>query len=357
LKVAIVHQFFDLLGGAERATFQLVEALKKTHHKTNLFTTTETDLSESSNFRITKLNSSIPYLWKLKKMVENKKIYSQVIDHDLIIVMDGGFAFRYLPRKKIILYCHSTFEYEKKFVNEKIPGWRGFLWKIVQRDLKKNLAELGKENVFLITNSKYTRNKINELFQKNSKVIYPPVDINSFTKPNLKKTKKIVTISRYAPEKNLDFVINAIKQGKFDFDLIGNSKLKQIELYHRLKSETSGISKIKLHNNISEKQIKQILFSSNVYFHGAVETFGISVIEAIAAGCIPIIPDNSAHKETVPFSDLRYQENDLEDAKQKLSNALTGEYDHYLPQLKQHINQFGIKQFQEKMISFIESFS
>ena len=109
MKIGIIHQYLDLIGGAERATFALVEALKDTKHEIVLYTTTNTDIKESKNVRIKKINTVIPYLWKLKDFWENKKIYSKTNDLDLIIVMDGGYAFRYLPGKKIILYCHSTF--------------------------------------------------------------------------------------------------------------------------------------------------------------------------------------------------------------------------------------------------------
>ena len=45
---------------------------------------------------------------------------------------------------------------------------------------------------------------------------------------------------------------------------------------------------------------------ARVYLHASKETFGIAVAEAVAAGCMPVVPDNSAHPETVPFAKLRY---------------------------------------------------
>ena len=83
------------------------------------------------------------------------------------------------------------------------------------------------------------------------------------------------------------------------------------------------------------------------------ETFGISVVEAIAAGCIPIVPDNSAHCETVPFSELRYKNE--KDAKEKISDAINGKFDYFIPRLQEHIQQFSEKNFQDKILGIIKN--
>ncbi|AFS81876.1 glycosyltransferase family 4 protein [Candidatus Nitrosopumilus sediminis] len=353
MKIGIIHQFLDLLGGAERTTSALIDALKKTNHDITLYTSTDTEFEKSKKFEIKKINSTMPYLWKLKKQIENKKIYSKVNDQDLIIVMDGGFGFRFLPRKKIILYCHSTFEYEKKFIDQKIPGWRGILYKIVQNDIKNNLKHFNEENIHLISNSEFTKNSIKKLFGVDSKIIYPPVNLELFSN-KIVKTEKVVSITRYAPEKNFTFFSKILKCCEVDFSVIGNSKLKQIEFYDDLKKQLENYKNIHLYNNISQKSLIEILFSSKVYFHPSIETFGISVVESIASGCIPIVPDNSAHKETVPFEELRYKENDENDAKMKIEAALRGDFDKYLPELKRHIEKFQTKKFQRNILEFIE---
>ena len=150
------------------------------------------------------------------------------------------------------------------------------------------------------------------------------------------------------------FLAKVLKKCQVRFDVIGNSKLKQILFYENLKKELSDHDKICLYNNISHENLREILFSSKVYFHPSIETFGISVVESITTGCIPIVPDNSAHKETVPFEELRYKENDVNDAIIKISNATSGKYDEFLPSLKEHIKKFQTKEFQKKMLELIE---
>ena len=68
---------------------------------------------------------------------------------------------------------------------------------------------------------------------------------------------------------------------------------------------------------------------------------------------IPIVPNNSAHVDTVPFEELRF--NNKSEAIEKLRHAMNGEFDHLKEKLKHHIENFSEETFQKKMIEEIES--
>jgi glycosyltransferase involved in cell wall biosynthesis len=60
--------------------------------------------------------------------------------------------------------------------------------------------------------------------------------------------------------------------------------------------------KVKVLLNISRKRQRDILQHSKIYLHPQVpyESFGISVVEAMFAGCIPVVPDIGGLREIVP---------------------------------------------------------
>ncbi|MDE1867893.1 MAG: glycosyltransferase [Thaumarchaeota archaeon] len=126
------------------------------------------------------------------------------------------------------------------------------------------------------------------------------------------------------------------------------------KLATKIKNQKS-IGKIFLMKNIERNKVVENLEKYKVYFHASPETFGISIVESIAAGCIPIVPNNSAHKETVPFDDLRYETDDKKDAQEKIKKALSGKYDNLLNQLRSSIDVYNKTSFKNSIASFIEN--
>ncbi len=92
------------------------------------------------------------------------------------------------PAKQIVVYCHSDFQNELEKNTTKYKG----LWSIYYKpysEFSKNIHKLiQNKNIHLITNSEFTNYSIKSKYNKNSTVIYPPVDISEF-KNNI-STKK-----------------------------------------------------------------------------------------------------------------------------------------------------------------------
>lgn len=355
MRIGIIHPFFDVIGGAEQATLFLIDELKSTQNITTLYTVEPPTILETENFRfhlIKKMN--FPTFWRFQRMKEVKKIFKESQNNDIVIVMGGNLLLEKTNVNKMLVYCHSTFTEEDNFSRARFSGVKGIYYRILQDNIKNSISCMNDKNVRLVTNSEYTRNEIKKRFDKDSTVVYPPVNIDKFLKFfDVIKQKNVITIARYSPEKKLEDAIDIVKSSGVSYVLIGNAKhSSQLRLFEMLKSR-SGQSNIDLHCNLSYPETEKLLVSSKVYFHTSKETFGISVVESIAAGCIPIVPNNSAHKETVPFEELRY--NGKGDAVKKLENAISGKYDHLRNDLKNHIQKFSAKSFQEKMLKQINS--
>lgn len=355
LRIGIIHPFFDVMGGAEQTTLSLIEKLKSTQNIITLYTVEPPSIAETENFKFHLIKKkNLPTLWRYQRMKEVKKLFKESQNNDVVIVMGGGLLLEKTNVDKMLVYCHSTFTEEDNFSRKKFNGIKGMYYKILQNNVKNSISCMHNENVRLITNSEYTRDEIKNRFDEDSSVIYPPVNIDRFLKFfDTIKQKNVITISRYSPEKKLEDAIDIVKSSGLPYVLIGNAKYgSQLALFEALKSR-SGQSSIDLHCNLSYPETEKLLASSKVYFHTSKETFGISVVESIAAGCIPIVPDNSAHKETVPFEEMRY--NGKDDAVKKLQDAMSGKYDYMRNDLKNHIQKFSIKNFQEEMLKNINN--
>jgi len=354
LRIGIIHPYFDVIGGAEMTSLSLIDALLENKIRSTLYCIKAPKISETDFFQIFQIKQkNFPLFWRYQRMMEIKKIFNAISNEDFVFIMSGGLTIQESNAKRTYLYCHSTFSKEIDFAKKEIHGIKAKYLKIIQNNINESLKILKEGKINLITNSNFTKNEIKRNCGKDSIVIYPPVDINKFLKvQNIKKEKKIVTISRFSIEKNLENVIEIFNKMNFPCELIGNAKHKsQFKVLDQLQAKKR--KNVKIYNNISKIKIPHLLSSAKAYLHTSQETFGISVVESIAAGCIPIVPDNSAHKETVPFEELRYKNN--EDAVKKINDVMEGKFDDFLPKLSIHIKKFSKEIFQKNIIELINS--
>lgn len=356
MNIGIIHGFVGGGGGTEKTLHAILDALEKTDHNVTLYTFSKPKLS---TYKIT-INSSLPFsvpAFGLYQRAMESKLISKAKNNDVIIQASGGLSIPNNPKQKIIVYCHNDFKSELEKTDTKYKGLWSIYYKSYYNVAKKFFKKILDPNIFLIANSKFVKNSIKEKYDKDSTVIFPPVDLSEFESST--KQKIVVTVTRFSEEKNLEFALDIMKDIDVEYKIIGNTKTKSNVLYYKkllskLK-KTNLNSRIKLLKDIERAELVKSLNTTKVYLHTSKETFGISVIESIAAGCIPIVPDNSAHKETVPFNELRYQENNLSDAQEKIKKAINGVFDKFLDPLRESIKIYDKNQFKKLIISYIEN--
>jgi glycosyltransferase involved in cell wall biosynthesis len=341
------------MGGAEVTSLSLIDVLITNKIKTTLYCIKSPDIEQTNLFSIHQIKQKkFPMFWRYQRMTEVKSLFNSVSNENILFVMSGGLTLEKSNAKLVYVYCHSSFSRELEFVKRKFHGIRGIYYKIIQNSVQKSIELLKNKDIKLISNSNFTKTEIKKNFDKDSCVIYPPVDINKFYNiSNKQKESKVITISRFSVEKNLESVIEIFNNTDFFCELIGSAKHKnQFKILENLQ-KVKG-KNVKIYNNVSPQNIIELLATAKVYLHTSKETFGISVVESIASGCIPIVPDNSAHKETVPFEELRYKDN--EDAVKKISDAMHGKFDDLQPKLFKHIQKFSSETFQKNIIELIK---
>ena len=355
MHIGIIHGFVGGGGGTEKTLHAIIDALENSPYIVTLYTFSKPKL----NLKKIKIKTILPItirFFGLYQRIMESKLIEKAKDEDILIQVSGGLGTPLVPNQKIIVYCHNDFSNDLENPSTKYTGVWSFYYKFYHKMMKHFLKNLSNPQIFLISNSEFVHNSIKSNYAKDSKIIYPPVNISEFSIQS--KQIQIVSIGRFSEEKNFKFGVEVMSQIDSPYYIIGNTKTKSnIFYYEKLESKIKQFnleSKVKLLKNIDRNDLITYLNDSKVYFHCSNETFGISVVESIAAGCIPIVPNSSAHKETVPFAELRYNENDLDDAKNKVERAINGEFDHLLKPLQDSIKKFSTQQFQQSFLSLIE---
>jgi glycosyltransferase involved in cell wall biosynthesis len=208
-------------------------------------------------------------------------------------------------------------------------------------------------------NSLFTKQALLECYpnlpSNEIRVIYPPVDISAYIqKKNQARQNSIISLGRFSPDKKqLEQIKIAQSMPHLEFKMIGfvnnSNYFNQCEEYIR----KNQIKNVTLHPNTTHSEVIELLGQSKYFLHVLVdEPFGITAVEAIAAGCIPIVHDSGGQRETVPITELRYK--DLNDIPQIVA-MIEKKKDPEIARIKQELLSNAKRNFDEKV--FIDGIS
>ena len=246
-------------------------------------------------------------IWKTIKELEK---YCNKENIDIVVVHHGGFTcniiYNFLRKKckniKYVRFLHGCFD-EYSFGNSenKIKNF------IIKIGMKKALQV----SDLIIYVSKAVRDSFHKNFNLNKVkevIIYNGIGEEFFKIKENKRTSikdrkyKIVFVGRVTKVKGVDILINAIKYLKdknynIKLTIVGDGEEK--ENLEKLTKELD-LSKEVIFVGI-QKNVINWLDESDIFIYPSVwqEAFGISVVEAMARGCIPVVSNHGGLTEIV----------------------------------------------------------
>ena len=188
-------------------------------------------------------------------------------------------------------------------------------FKFKKVDLKTKLKI--KSYKYIICNSQFTKRFIDETFHISSKVIYPPVDVKDIVAEE--KENLIMSVGRFSQKqlhpKRQEILIEVFKEIYKKFPnwkllLTGQAKKEDEKYLRSLKKSARGIA-IRIDENMPIDQLRKYYSKASIYWHATgfgedeelnperMEHFGISTVEAQAAGAVPVVIGKGGQKEIV----------------------------------------------------------
>ena len=195
----------------------------------------------------------------------------------------------------------------------------------------------------VISNSNFTSHWIEQYWGVKSFLLYPPVKIGfgKNGRSSERKATKILSVGRFIEPRNghsknqLELVkafkkLQQLSEEKFELHLVGGLDTRNQKYFEKVKrlSRDTGVV---LYPNASAETLDNLYRSSTFYWHATglnvsknkpekMEHFGISVVEAIGNGLIPVVFDSAGPSEIlVDFPELRFQ--NLKDLVSKTLNC------------------------------------
>ncbi len=294
MKIAIYNPYFDSLGGGERYCLTLASHWAGLQHDVGIFWD-DKDILKKAELRF---RTDLSRVKVVRNIFRGRNILNKTREtrkYDLIFFLsDGSIPLSFARRN--ILHFQSPF-----------PHVRG--------KAAANKVKLRRYQA-VVCNSQFTKQYIDGEFGVDSRVIYPPVAVDLF-KP-VKKEKVILTVGRFTAfsinKKQKEMVQFFRKMANsvplWEFRLVGGLLDQDRAYFDAVVKETEGVPAYVFPND-PFTQLQDHYGRAMIYWHAAgygedeainpaaMEHFGITTVEAMAAGCIPIVYDGGGQREIV----------------------------------------------------------
>ena len=373
MKVALIHDHLAQAGGAEKVLKALTEMFPEAPIYTLLYEQKNVD----KNFAGKKIETSIiqrlpggvrHYKWYLFFMPMAVEFFD-LREFDLVISDASAFAKGVItsPNTLHLCYCHTPTRYlwsdAHQYLNElKYNKW---IKKIISLTLGRlrlwDYAAAQRVDYFL-ANSATVQKRISKYYRRDSEIIYPPVETDNFQIADLSQQshqeRYFLSGCRLAPYKRVDIVVQAFKAlgDGFNLKIFGDGLD-----WPRLQRLAGRAANIEFLGRVSEDQKAELYAHALAFINPQEEDFGITAVEAMAAGrpvlayrrggaTVTVVENESGlfFNEQTPdaiMSLVRCFLEDLDSGRKVWDSRA----------IKAHADTYAVSEFKRRMFAFIKS--
>jgi alpha-1,2-mannosyltransferase len=362
-RVGVFSPHINCCGGAEWVAVNVINTLKKANYRIILLTNSRVDQTKFLRLFGTTVNVDFQIIFPFEiastyiPPIYTDFIRALIVKSKCDILIDT-YSCASLPGVDIS-YVHFPFLGhfpQPKTTTDYVRKLRNIYYSPYSAYEKSRIKN---QRPILLANSKYTKKKIQELTGASSILLYPPISKAFFIDDYLqKRNNTVVSVGRISPEKRFCLIpqIAKLTKGKINFIIIGIAQSKaELERIRELARVNNVTDRVRVLTDVSSERLREILKTSKVFLHTASdEHFGVSIVEAMASGCITIVHDSGGAKEFVP-SQFRY--NTLEKAAEIIERAIIDWNPLVASEFVQRAKQFSEETFSERFTSIVKSFA
>jgi glycosyltransferase involved in cell wall biosynthesis len=369
LKVALVHDFLNQYGGAERVLLELHEMFPGAP----IFTLLYDPKKMRGKFKDADIRPS--FLQKFPKFLKKRHKYMlpfmptapetfNLRDFDLVISSSSAFAKGVVikPKTTHICYCHSPMRYvwdwNEKYLDEQSLGKKRKIFVRLILNYVRMWDRVAADRAdYFIANSKATRDKIKKYYGRESVVVYPPVDIVDLeltkAKPSLSdeglafvRRDYFLIVSRLAPYKKIEVAIEAMNKLNLPLVVIGEGAPK----YEKYLKSIAG-PKTKFLGWMPDEKVKEYYRHCRAFILPGEEDFGITIVEAMSFGKPVIALRKGGAIETVIEGETGefFNESAIEVIADAVRRFMAGEKDYDREKICEHAQKYSKENFRKNI--------
>ncbi len=355
MKIAIVHDFLNQYGGAERVVGFFTGIFNEAPLYTSIFFPHSTfdffsgkDIKTSFLQNIPGINRHYRKYFFLYPAAFRR---FDLEDYDMIITSSSSFSnfIRKRPGTVLVSYCYTPARFlwdsARYLDREHIPAAVRGLMRPVIGAMRKMDIKASREVDCFITISEYIKAKIKKIYNRESVVIYPPVEIKKY-KYNEDKDDFYLVVSRLKGYKRVDVAVNAFNRLAKKLVIVGSGEdeahLKKI----------SGPN-IVFKGRVEDSELLDLYGKARALVFTGEEDFGLTPIEAQASGTPVIAFRGGGALETIVEGETGFFYNDAEPGSLMGAIGLFEKNDIDPKKCRSNSLRFDITIFTEKIKDFI----
>jgi len=368
-KIAIVHDFLDDFGGAERflnvvcemfpsaPIFTLLANKNKIRHwpleenKILAAPIEESFLKKVPNFLKKRKKFLLPFMPTAIESLDFKN-FSVVISSSS--AFSKGIVIK--PSTKHICYLHAPTRYlwdwhHGYLEQQQLKGKAKFFSRFLLNYFRIWDRASAERPDYLVANSFYTAKRIKKYYRRQARVIYPPVEVEKFS-PQKENQGYFLTVGRLSPYKRIDLIVDVFKKLSLPLVVVGEGvQKKQLE---KMAQQETG--KIKILGKVSEKKLKTLYENCRAFVFAAEDDFGIAPVEAMAAGKPVIALRRGGTAETVieGVSGEFFDEPEMEMLADGIRRFMENERKFNYLQIRKRAEEFSKDKFKEQFEKFLQ---
>jgi len=359
MKVALVHDYLNQMGGAERVVIALHEIFPDAPIYTSIYDPARVDPA------FQKMDIRTSFMQKLPMVTKHHQPYlplypfaMEKLDlrgYDLVLSSSSAFGKGVITRPETmhICYCHTPmrwcWNYEEYIEREHLGKVARAILPFLITKLRTWDQISAMRVDHFIANSPIVAERIRKYYRREAIYIPPPVEASRFAfDPDIEPEDYFLILSRLVPYKRIDLAIEACNQLQLPLVIIGGGR--DLERLKHMAGPT-----IRFLGKLPDEEVLRYYTNCRAFIFPGEEDFGITPLEAQACGRPVIAYGAGGALATIVegITGVFFREQTVESLTTALSSFNERMFNPFV--IRNHALEFDTPRFRRRILQFIEA--